>query len=186
MGSEETAKLILRDRELDLPLQVGSENETAIEISRLRKETGCITLDEGFVNTGSTASDITFLNGEEGILRYRGYPIEELAQHCDFIEVSYLLIHGELPTASQLEEFRMSIRRHTMLHEDMKQFYDGFPARRPSDGDPQLCGRCTFHVLPGLARPARSRPGRGVDSSPDCQAADNRCLQLQEILGTAV
>ena len=79
------------------------------------------------MNTGSTTSDITFLNGEEGVLRYRGYPIEDLAEKCDFIEVSYLLIHGELPNKEQLHEFRMSIRRHTMLHEDMKQFYDGFP-----------------------------------------------------------
>lgn len=126
-NSSEVAKLQLREHELDLPVRVGSENETAIDISRLRKETGLITIDEGFVNTGSTSSAITFLNGEEGVLRYRGYPIEDLAEKCDFIEVSYLLIHGELPTAAQLEEFRMSIRRHTMLHEDMKQFYDGFP-----------------------------------------------------------
>lgn len=125
--STKTAKLQLQGTELDLPVLVGSENETAIDISRLRRDTGVITLDEGFVNTGSTSSAITYLNGEEGVLRYRGYPIEDLAQNCDFIEVSYLLIHGELPTREQLEEFRMSIRRHTMLHEDMKQFYDGFP-----------------------------------------------------------
>lgn len=125
--SSKTAKLQLQGTELELPVLVGSENETAIDISRLRRDTGVITLDEGFVNTGSTSSAITYLNGEEGVLRYRGYPIEDLAQNCDFIEVSYLLIHGELPTREQLEEFRMSIRRHTMLHEDMKQFYDGFP-----------------------------------------------------------
>ena len=127
LESAETAKLALRGTELELPVLTGSENETAVDISRLRKETGLITLDEGFVNTGSTSSSITFLNGEEGVLRYRGYPIEDLASKCDFIEVSYLLIHGELPTAEQLQQFRQSIRRHTMLHEDMKQFYDGFP-----------------------------------------------------------
>ena len=126
-NSSETAKLSIRDHELELPVVVGSEGETAVHVGKLRNETGCITLDEGYVNTGSTTSAITFLNGEEGVLRYRGYPIEDLAQHCDFIEVSYLLIHGELPTKEQLHEFRMSIRRHTMLHEDMKQFYDGFP-----------------------------------------------------------
>jgi len=126
-AKSEDAKLKIGDKELDLPVVVGTEGETAVHVGRLRKETGIITLDEGFVNTGSTTSDITFLNGEEGVLRYRGYPIEDLAQKCDFIEVSYLLIHGELPTEEQLQEFRMSIRRHTMLHEDMKQFYDGFP-----------------------------------------------------------
>ena len=125
--SAETAKLALRGTELELPVLIGSEAETAIDISRLRKETGVITLDEGFVNTGSASSDITFLNGEEGVLRYRGYAIEDLASKCDFIEVSYLLIHGELPTDVQLEEFRQSIRRHSMLHEDMKEFYGGFP-----------------------------------------------------------
>ena len=125
--SSGTAKLTLPETELELPILVGTENEVAVDISTLRKATGCITLDEGFVNTGSTSSAITFLDGEVGVLRYRGYPIEDLAQHCDFLEVSYLLINGELPTAEQLDHFRTSIRRHTMLHEDMKQFYDGFP-----------------------------------------------------------
>lgn len=125
--SSETAKLSFRDQNLELPVYVGSEEECGLDISRLRKETGFITLDEGYVNTGSTTSAITFLDGEHGILRYRGYPIEDLATHCDFLEVSYLLIHGELPTEEQLHEFRMAIRRHTMLHEDMRRFYDGFP-----------------------------------------------------------
>ncbi len=125
--STETAKLTIKGQDIELPVVVGTENETAVQIGRLRKDTGFITLDEGYVNTGSTTSDITFLNGEEGVLRYRGYAIEDLASKCDFLEVSYLLIHGELPNASQLNDFRMSIRRHTMLHEDMKQFYDGFP-----------------------------------------------------------
>ena len=86
-----------------------------------------VTLDVGYVNTGSTSSDITFLNGEKGVLRYRGYPIEDLASKCDFIEVAYLLIYGELPSKEQLDGFRGSIRNHTMLHEDLKSFYDGFP-----------------------------------------------------------
>lgn len=127
MTNAETAKLKFRDHELEMPVHIGTENEWAVDIGNLRQQTGAITLDEGFVNTGSTSSAITYLNGEEGVLRYRGYPIEDLAEKCDFIEVSYLLIHGELPTAPQLEEYRMSIRRHTMLHEDMKRFYDGFP-----------------------------------------------------------
>jgi citrate synthase len=123
----ETAKLSCGEAEVELPVIVGSENETAIDISKLRGTTGMITLDEGFVNTGATTSSITYLDGEKGILRYRGYPIEELAAKCDFVEVCYLLIYGELPNAGELEEFRNAIRRHTMLHEDMRSFYNGFP-----------------------------------------------------------
>ena len=123
----ETAKLSCGEAEVELPVVVGTENETALDISKLRGTTGMITLDEGFVNTGATSSSITYLDGEQGILRYRGYPIEELAAKCDFVEVCYLLIYGELPNASELEDFRNAIRRHTMLHEDMRSFYNGFP-----------------------------------------------------------
>ena len=121
------AKLNCGDAEVELPVVVGTENETAIDISKLRGSTGLITLDEGFVNTGATSSSITYLDGEKGILRYRGYPIEELAAKCDFVEVCYLLIYGELPNQQELEDFRNAIRRHTMLHEDMRSFYNGFP-----------------------------------------------------------
>ena len=106
---------------------VGSEHEKAVDISRLRSAMGLITLDDGYVNTGSVISGITYLDGEQGILRYRGYPIEQLALRSDFVETSYLLIYGELPNKEQLEYFRNSLRRHTMLHEEMKSFYDGFP-----------------------------------------------------------
>ncbi|MBC8350851.1 MAG: citrate synthase [Planctomycetes bacterium] len=123
----DVAKLKLGDRELDLPIVVGTEQEKAIDISKLRGDAGFITLDEGYVNTGSTTSAITYLDGEQGILRYRGYPIEVLAANCDFVEICYLLIYGELPTNEELQAFRMSIRRHTMLHEDMRSFYNGFP-----------------------------------------------------------
>jgi len=123
----EVAKLKHGDIELDLPIVTGSENEQALDIGKLRGTTGMVTIDQGYVNTGSTTSNITFLNGEEGVLRYRGYAIEELAANCDFIEVAYLLIYGELPNAGEIEEFRTSIRSHTMLHEDLKSFYDGFP-----------------------------------------------------------
>ena len=122
-----SAKLICENHELEFPLIEGTENETAIDISNLRSQSGLITLDEGYVNTGSTTSGITFLDGEQGILRYRGYPIEELAANCDFVEVAYLLIYGELPTESELADFRHSICHHTMLHEDMRLFYHGFP-----------------------------------------------------------
>jgi citrate synthase len=123
----QAAKLECEGHELELPIVEGTENEKAIDIGVLRKTTGLITIDEGYVNTGSTSSAITFLNGEEGILRYRGYAIEELAANCDFVEVAYLLIYGELPNKQQINEFRGSISAHTMLHEDLRQFYNGFP-----------------------------------------------------------
>ena len=123
----DTVKMTYGDTELELPIIEGSEGERAIDIGRLRKETGLVTIDEGFVNTGSTRSGITFLNGEEGVLRYRGYAIEELAANCDFIEVAYLLIYGDLPNEEELKVFREGIRDHTMIHEDMRSFYNGFP-----------------------------------------------------------
>ncbi len=124
---DEVGKLSIGDQEIDLPVIEGTEQERAVDIGKLRATTGLITIDEGYVNTGSTTSSVTFLNGEKGVLRYRGYPIEQLAANCDFVEVSYLLIFGELPTADELDDFRMRLRRHTLLHEDMRLFYDGFP-----------------------------------------------------------
>ncbi len=126
-SKNDVASLTLGDQEIELPVVEGTEEERGLDISKLRASTSLITLDDGYVNTGSTTSAITFLDGEKGILRYRGYAIEQLAKHCDFIEVAYLLIYGELPTADELESFRMLLRRHTMLHEDMRLFYDGFP-----------------------------------------------------------
>jgi citrate synthase len=124
----EVAKLKTPDgKELDLPIVEGTEHERALDISKLRSSADLITLDEGYVNTGSCTSGITFLDGENGILRYRGYPIEQLAQQCHFMEVCYLLIYGELPTREQFENFSRTLRRHTLLHEDMRLFYDGFP-----------------------------------------------------------
>lgn len=123
----DTAKLSIGDTVCELPVMTGTENESAIDISKLRAQTGLITLDEGYVNTGSTTSSITFLDGENGVLRYRGYPIETIAANCDFVEMSYLLLYGELPNKEQLDIFREGIRRHTMIHEEMKSFYNGFP-----------------------------------------------------------
>ena len=123
----DTVKMSYSDQNLEMPVLEGSEGERAIDISRLRGSTGLITLDEGFVNTGSTRSAITFLNGEKGVLRYRGYPIEQLAAQSDFLEVAYLLIYGDLPDAKQASDFRSGIREHTMIHEDMRSFYNGFP-----------------------------------------------------------
>ena len=123
----EKAKIILPDGQtMDLPVLTGSENEKGIDISGLRKQTGYITLDPGFVNTGSCESSITFLDGEKGVLRYRGYPIEELAEKSSFIEVGYLLINGELPKKDQLENFTNRINLHSMIHEDMRHFFEGF------------------------------------------------------------
>ncbi|MCA9710587.1 MAG: citrate synthase, partial [Myxococcales bacterium] len=121
------ATLKLDDKEIDLPIIEGSEGERAIDIGDLRASTGLITLDQGFVNTGSCQSSITFIDGEKGILRYRGYPIEELAAKSTFLEVAYLLINGELPTQEQLRDFERAITIHTMLHEDFRKFYGGFP-----------------------------------------------------------
>jgi citrate synthase len=121
------ARLEIDGRVTELPVVVGTEGEHGIDIAKLRSSTGAITLDEGFVNTGSTTSAITFLDGEKGILRYRGYPIEVLAEKCDFVEVAYLLIYGKLPDAAELDGFRMALSHHTMIHEDMRSFYNGFP-----------------------------------------------------------
>jgi citrate synthase len=123
----ETARLHLNGKDLELPVLVGTEQERGVDISKLLAATGCTTLDEGYANTGATVSKITFLDGDRGILRYRGYGIEDLAANCDFLEVAHLLIYGSLPTQDQLNTFRGSILRHTMLHEEMRKFYGGFP-----------------------------------------------------------
>jgi citrate synthase len=112
---------------LDLPVVPATEGNDGLDVSKLLSSTGYVTLDPGFVDTAATTSAITYIDGDAGILRYRGYPIEELAEHSSFLEVSYLLIYGELPTPPQLEEFTTRISRHTLLHEDLKRFFDGFP-----------------------------------------------------------
>ncbi len=123
-----TAKLMLDGREYELPVVVGSEGEVAVDIRRLRAETHAVTLDSGFANSGSCTSAITFIDGEKGILRYRGYPIEEIATEASFTEVAYLLIYGERPSAEQLDEFNRKLTYHSLIHEDMKNFFSGFPA----------------------------------------------------------
>ena len=123
-----SAKLTLDDKEFNLNIVEGSEAEQGLDISSLRRDTGgIITLDPGYVNTGSVESGITFIDGEKGILRYRGYPIEQLAEQSTFLEVAYLLIYGELPTKDEFETFRYNVTMHTMIHEDLKRLYDGFP-----------------------------------------------------------
>ena len=112
---------------IELPVIEGSEGEKSVGIGKLRAQSSLIALDNGYVNTGSTLSEITFLNGEEGILRYRGYPIEELAENSSFLEVAYLLIYKELPDQKDFAQFKHKITMHTMIHEDLKRLYDGFP-----------------------------------------------------------
>ena len=111
-----------------MPVVTGTEDEKAIDISALRSQSGYITLDSGYKNTGATTSAITFLDGEQGILRYRGYPIEQLAEKSSFIEVAYLLIYGSLPTEQELNDFSNKIKNHTLVHEDMRKIFDGFPS----------------------------------------------------------
>jgi len=121
------AELRIADKTWDVPVVVGTEDEHAIDIGKLRAQTGYVTLDPAYMNTASTKSAITFLDGERGILRYRGIPIDELAEKSTFVEVAYLLIYGHLPNKTELAGFSQQLTRHSMLHEDMKRFYDGYP-----------------------------------------------------------
>src|ERR1041385_267862 len=127
--AEPPAILRWNGKEIELPIVRGTEDEFAIDISKLRAQTGLITLDYGYVNTGATESAITYIDGDAGILRYRGYDIESLAdqEHPSFLETAYLLIYRELPPPAEREEFSRQIRKHTLLKEDVKRFYDGFP-----------------------------------------------------------
>ncbi len=126
-AAQESAELSFDGQKLALPVVRGAEDEVAIDIQKLRSATGMITLDPGYGNTGACRSSITFIDGEKGILRYRGYPIEDLAEHSTFLEVAWLLIHGELPTRADLSSFSTEIIRHTMLHEDFRRFFDALP-----------------------------------------------------------
>ncbi|MFT4602738.1 MAG: citrate synthase [Arenicella sp.] len=126
---DEIARIELDGKIIEIPIITGTENEKALDISKLRAQTGYITIDRGFKNTGSCMSAITFLDGEKGILRYRGYPIEQLAEEASFLEVSYLILNGELPSKVELEAFERDIDHHTLVHEDMKRFFEAYPAQ---------------------------------------------------------
>ena len=143
----ESASLKIGEQTYELPIITGTEGEKAIDISKLRDSSGYITIDSGYKNTGATKSAITFLDGEEGILKYRGYGIEELAEKSTFIEVAYLLIYGELPYQAQLDGFQSSISRHTLIHEDMKKFFDGFPSKSHPMGQLSslICSLSSFY-----------------------------------------
>jgi len=125
----DTVKLHYDGKEIELPVVVGSQNERGIDIKKLRGATGLVTLDPGFKNTGSTTSGITFLNGEQGVLRYRGYPIEQLAENASFAEVAYLLLYGNLPTEAQYKQFDNDLTMHTLVHEDIKNFFLAYPSK---------------------------------------------------------
>jgi len=123
----EKAQLILDGKTIDLPIIQGTEDEKGIDVTQLRSETNHITFDPSYGNTGSCSSDITYISGEKGILRYRGYPIEQLADNSSFVEVIYLLLYGELPNKEKLDSFNNKLTYHSLIHEDMKRFFDGYP-----------------------------------------------------------
>lgn len=158
----ETAKIELDGKTYEFPVVVGTENEKAIDISKLRDTTGYVTLDTGYKNTGATKSAITFLDGELGILHYRGYPIEQLAEKATFIEVAYLLIYGKLPTQVELDDFSNSITKHTLVHEDMKQFFEAYPAKAHPMGvlSSMVCSLSTFY--PESLDPNRSPEAKNL------------------------
>ncbi len=163
----ETTKILLDGKSYEFPVVVGTEAEKAIDISKLRSQTSFITLDPGFGNTGACTSAITYLDGEKGILRYRGIPIEQIAKQSTFVETAYLLIHGELPTQKQLNEFSRSFTTHANIHEDMKNFFEGYPP----DGHPMgilsamVCSLSAYY--PELIKP-----------EPSVEDINNMAIQL--------
>ena len=158
----EIAKIELGGQVYEFPVIEGTEKEKAIDISKLRDVTGYITLDTGYKNTGATKSGITFLDGELGILHYRGYSIEQLAEKASFLEVAYLLIYGELPTQAELDAFILSITKHTLIHEDMKQFFEAYPAKAHPMGvlASMVCSLSTFY--PESLDPNRSKEAKDL------------------------
>ena len=161
-ADRETATLQFPGGTAEFPILPSTDGASSIDISGFTRRTGLTTLDNGFVNTASTRSAITYIDGDEGILRYRGYPIEELAQHSTYLEVAWLLIHGELPTESELADFDARIRRHTLLHEDMRRFFAALPHTAHPMTVLSSADQRAVHVLRGLAvgRTTRSRSRR--------------------------
>ena len=180
------AKLIGNSAELELPELPATDGESGWDTGMLLKETGHVAYDPGFVNTAACRSEITYIDGDAGILRYRGYPIEQLAAHSTFTEVSYLLIYGELPTPSELIQFESDIKSHTMLHEDLRRFFDGFPR----DAHPMPVLSSAVSALSTFYQdsldPFDAEPGPHLDRAPAGQAADDRRLRPQEVGRPAV
>lgn len=165
--AKKTATLTLDGKSYELPIIVGTEKEKAIDITKLRAETGYITLDNGYGNTGSCTSDITYLNGEKGILRYRGIPIEQLAEKSTFIEVAYLLIYDHLPTKEELTAFSASFTQQAMIHEDMKNFFGGYP----SNGHPMA-------ILSGMIGALAAYYPELVKPNPSSKEIDTLIVEL--------
>jgi len=166
-----TAILEIDGKRYEFPVIVGTENETAIDIDKLRGLTGAITIDPGYKNSGSCKSEITFLDGEQGILRYRGYSIEDLAEKSNFLEVSYLLIFGELPTAEELEKFENDIRKYTLVNEEMKNIIDGFPKNAHPMG-----------VLASLTSALTAFNPKSVDVTNDAEMYEAVCKTMGKFL----
>lgn len=147
------AELKIDNTSIELPVITGTENEHAVDISSIRGQTGYVTLDYGLKNTAVTKSGITYLDGEKGILQYRGYPIEQLAEQSSFLEVAYLIIYGELPTQAELEKFTTGVTNHTLVHENMKKFYEGFPQHAHPMGvlSSMICALSAFY--PDILKP---------------------------------
>ncbi len=170
------ATLTYDGKTYELPVVVGSEGEKAIDIQHLRAQSGLITLDDGYANTGSCVSNITFIDGEQGILRYRGYPIEELAEYSTFVETAYLLITGELPTARQLNDFKALLNEHQFIHENMRHHFEGFPA----DAPPMAILSAMLNTL-GCFEPAVAQPS----DEPNFLASAARLLSKVRAIAAA-
>lgn len=167
------AELTVDGKSYSFPTLEGSEHEKAFDISNLRDQTGYVTLDRGYKNTGATQSGITFLDGEEGILRYRGYSIEDLASKASFLEVAYLLIYGELPTQEEFTTFETAIRRHTLVNEDMRKIFDGFPV----NAHPMA-------VLSSLVSAMSAFYPDSYDDTADASSTDQHIIKLMAKLPT--
>ena len=152
----ETVKIILGDKTIELPVITGTENEKAIDITTLRSQTGYITFDPGYKNTGATESAITFLDGEKGILRYRGYSIEELCENASFLEVAFQILEGHLPSKEEYQNFEQEITMHTLVHEDVKHVFDAFPTSAHPMGQLQIVLSMMAGFYPGSLNPHRS------------------------------
>ena len=164
----------------EFPIQPAIDGDSSLDLGTFTRQTGLTALDYGFVNTASTRSAITYIDGEQGILRYRGYPIEELAEHSTFLEVAWLLIYGELPTADQLGEFDEKVRRHTLLHEDLKRFFSALPhtAHPMAVLSSAVSALSTYYE--DSSRPARPRARRAHHGAPAREAPRDRRVRAQE------
>ena len=167
-----SGKFVVGDKEQSFPIYEGTIGPSVIDIGKFYAETGMFTYDPGYTSTGSCESKITYIDGDEGILLYRGYPIEQLAEHGDFLETCYLLLYGELPTAAQKSDFDDRVTRHTMVHEQMSRFYQGLPARCAPDGGDDRLRRRALGVLSRLDRHLRSDPAHDRFDPHDRQDAD--------------